>query len=684
MSCEQKHGHCGCSAAKAEPICSCHEHTHEEDSACNGGCSCGGHETHEQQSACSCHSHEAHQGCGCGCSHSHGGGKYLPERIAVSAMLLATSFFLPEKTVLWYLLIGAAYLMTGFSVLKEAVENLLHGKLFDECFLMTVASVGAIILGEWQEAAAVMILYQFGEYLQGKAVDSSRRSIKALMNVRPDRARVLRDGVVFDCPAQEVSVGAVIEVQPGERIPLDGLVIDGVSTIDQAALTGESLPIEVENGAKVLAGSVNLSGVLRLRVEKEFSDSAASRILYLAEEASEKKARTEQFITRFARIYTPAVVIFAVLLAVLPPLLGMGSWSAYIYRALDFLVISCPCALVISVPLTYFAGIGCASRNGILIKGGNYLDVLAKVETAAFDKTGTLTEGRFAVTDLLAAEGFTAEQLLELAAYGESASAHPLAQSILTAYSAEILRERLSDQHETAGKGVSCQLDGKALVVGKENFLRESGIILPNDLSVTGTAVLVGYDGRFAGSILLRDQAKADAASSLTELKELGVRHTVLLSGDREEAVQMLQKELDIAEAHGGLLPADKVARMEELRKENNRKGTILYVGDGINDAPILSLADVGISMGGLGTDAAIEAADVVLMTDSLGKIPLAIRIARKTGRVAKQNIILALGIKFAVMILAMLGQVGLWIAVFADVGVCLLAVLNSLRAAKN
>ncbi|MBR2482129.1 MAG: cadmium-translocating P-type ATPase [Oscillospiraceae bacterium] len=690
MSCKNKQ--CGCHAAAESTSCTCHDH--EEHSAC--GCheehrsdhsSCGCHhdhlDHHEQHGSCSCHSHEESHGCGCGCGHSHGGGKYLLPRIGISAALLLASFFLPQDHLLRYVLPGAAYLLTGISVLKEAGENILHGRVFDECFLMAVASLGALCLGQWQEAAAVMVLYQLGEYLQGKAVDSSRRSIKALMNVRPDSARVLQNGKLTELAAKEVAVATIIEVHPGERIPLDGVVLEGTSTVDQAALTGESLPVEVEIGDTVLAGCVNLSAVLRLRVEKEFSDSAASRILHLVEEASEKKARTEQFITRFARIYTPIVVGIAALLAVLPPLLGIGTWGDYIYRALDFLVVSCPCALVISVPLTYFAGLGCASRNGVLVKGGNYLDVLARVETAAFDKTGTLTEGRFAVTELLAAEGHTADALLELAAYGESASTHPLTKSILAAYAGDILHERLSQQSEIAGSGVSCLLDGKCLLVGKEKLLTDNGIVLPKDYSAKGTAVLVGYDGSFVGTLLLRDQAKADAAASLAELKELGVSHTVLLSGDREDAVLSLQAELGMTDAHGRLLPADKVAEMERLCSDESRKGTILYAGDGINDAPVLSLADVGVAMGGLGTDAAMEAADVVIMGDALSKIPLAIRIARKTGRVAKQNIIFALAVKLAVMLLATLGQVGLWVAVFADVGVCLLAVLNSLRASR-
>ncbi len=566
----------------------------------------------------------------------------------------------------------------------HAEHRSFFSRLFDERFLMTVAVLGALCLGEWQEALAVVLLYQLGEYLQDKAVDSSRRSIKALMNVRPDRARVLQNGTATETAAETVSIGAVIEVHPGERIPLDGLVLDGESTVDQAALTGESLPLDVKSGDHVFAGSVNLSGVLHLRVEKEFSDSAAGRILHLVEEASEKKAKTEQFITRFARIYTPIVVVLALLLAVLPPLFGLGSWKDYIYRGLDFLVISCPCALVISVPLTYFAGLGCASRNGILVKGGNYLDVLARVETAAFDKTGTLTEGCFTVTELLAEAGYTGEQLLELAAYGESNSAHPLARSILNAYPKEISRDRLAQQREIAGSGISCLLDGKRLLVGTEKLLRENDITLPENFSIKGTAILVGYDGSFVGRIILRDQARADAASALTELKGLGVSRTVLLSGDREDAVQLLQAELGITEAHASLLPADKVAQMEQLCGTNNRKGTILYIGDGINDAPVLSLADVGVAMGGLGTDAAMEAADIVLMGDSLSKLPLAVRIARKTGRIAKQNILLAIGIKLTVLLIAALGHVELWAAVFADVGVCLLAVLNALRASKN
>lgn len=498
-----------------------HEHHHHDH-----GCSCCGHHEH--------HEHESH-GCACGCGHDHGGGEHLLPRIGIAAAMLVVSFFLEEGAVLWYLFLGAAYLLAGFTVLREAAENILHGELFDECFLMSVASLGALLLGEWTEAAAVMVLYQFGEYLQGRAVDSSRRSITALMNVRPDSAHLLRDHALVDVMAEDVPVDAVIEVRPGERIPLDGVVIEGSSTLDQAALTGESLPVEVCVGSTALAGCVNLSGVLRLRVTKPFSDSAASRILRLVEEASEKKAKTEQFITRFSRIYTPTVVFIAAALAILPPLLGLGSWGDYLYRALDFLVVSCPCALVISVPLTYFAGLGCASRNGILVKGGNYLDALARAEIAAFDKTGTLTKGRFSVTELCAADGFTSEQLLELAAYGENASAHPLAQSIREAYRGEVRAERLSEQQEIAGEGVRCRLDGEELLAGKEQLLQKHGIALPQEeYSAAGSKIFVAYAGKFVGAISLSDTVKEDSADALAELSTLGVKRTVLLSGDRE------------------------------------------------------------------------------------------------------------------------------------------------------
>lgn len=663
---EHKHGSCCCEEAAEHKA-----HKHKEDACC-----CHGAEEEHG------HSH----GCSCGCGHGHGegGGKGLLLRICVSAVLLGVSFLLPERQLPWLLLLAAAYLLSGATVLKEAAENILHGEVFDECFLMTVASLGAVCIGEWQEAAAVMVLYQLGEYLQDKAVDSSRSSITALMNIRPDTARVLSGGGEMEMAAEEVSVGAEIVVRPGERIPLDSVVLEGVSSLNTAALTGESAPEEVSVGDKALAGCVNLSGVLRLRVEKPFADSAASRILTLVEEASDKKAKTEQFITRFARVYTPVVVGIAVALAVLPPLLGLGAWRDFIYRALDFLVISCPCALVISVPLTYFAGLGCASRNGVLIKGGSYIDVLARVELAAFDKTGTLTEGRFSVTRQLPAEGISEETLLALAAHAESASAHPLALSVLQAYGKEPRREAVTEQQELAGRGVRCLYEGKPLLAGKAAFLAENGVPAPELASAASTLIFLAYDGEYLGALELSDTVKADAAKALAALRELGVRKTVLLSGDREETVEALRRSLGIDEAHARLLPEDKVRHMEKLLQERSGKGSLLYAGDGINDAPVLALADVGVAMGGLGTDAAMEASDVVIMGDEPSRIPLAIRIARKTVRVARENIVLALLIKAAVMLLAAAGYVGLWTAVFADVGVCLLAVLNSLRAART
>lgn len=663
-----------------------HLHEHEETSACCGheehGCCGHAHERHHEHEHAHHHEHHDHDH---GHSHEHGSEaeRGVLIRVIVSAALLAASFLLPEAGLWRPLLLLAAYLIAGYPVLREAAENLIHGAVFDECFLMAVASLGAICIGEWQEAVMVMTLYQLGEYLQDRALSASRRSIRELMNVRPDTARVLRSGQAEERPAQEVAVGECIQVRPGERIPLDSVVVEGVSELNNAALTGESLPVPVAAGAQALAGCVNLSGVLTLRVEKPFGDSAASRILRLVEEASDKKARSEQFITRFARVYTPAVVLIAAALAVIPPLLGLGAWRDFIYRALDFLVISCPCALVISVPLSYFAGLGCASRSGILIKGGSFMDVLAEAECAAFDKTGTLTEGRFSVQQLIPAVPGGEAALLELAALAESASDHPLAQSVLNAYGKEPQREALREQRETAGHGVSCVYQGKTLLAGKAAYLAAEGIALPPLPRSEGTQIHVAYGGVYQGALVLADAVKSDTAEALAELKTLGLKRIVLLSGDRREAVDAMQRHLGIDEAYGELLPEDKVHHMETLQGAENRKGSLLYTGDGINDAPVLALADVGIAMGGLGTDAAMEAADVVIMGESLRKLPLAIRIARKTARIAKENIAFALAVKVAVMLLAAFGHVELGVAVFADVGVCLLAILNSLRAAR-
>ena len=578
---------------------------------------------------------------------------------------------------------GAAYLLVGFGVLKEAAENILHGELFDENFLMALASIGAIAIGEYGEAAAVMILYQFGEFLQDKAVDSSRDSIRALMDIRPDTANLVEDDGVRTVPASEVTVGALIEVHAGERIPLDGVIVHGASSLDTAALTGESLPQEVTAGDQVCSGCVNLSGTLTVRVTTAFGEDSASRILALVEHAEENKAEPEKFITRFARVYTPVVVALAVLLAVLPPLLGFGSFAVYLRRALNFLVISCPCALVISVPLTFFSGIGCASKNGILVKGSNHLEALARTEIAAFDKTGTLTKGEFSVSEVRAADGCTAERLLELAAYGETQSGHPLAKSVREAYAGALDLSRLSDVREHSGHGVAAKLDGKALLVGKADFLRENSVEVKTGNIPAATEICVAYDGQFCGMLFLRDTPKSDAKRAISELSALGVKHTVMLTGDNTTTAEDVGREIGIGEVFAGLLPEEKLSKVKELKRQLNNKGKLLYTGDGKNDTPVLVEADVGIAMGGLGTDAAMEAADIVLMSDEPGKIADAIRISRKTLRIARENIVFSIAVKGIILLLSSLGLVQLWAAVFADVGVCMLAILNSLRVLR-
>lgn len=648
-----------------------HEHDH--------GASCGcrhEHEHHEHEREHE-HNHEHAGNCHC---HEHGeqegGGVFL----LIAAVLFFAGLLLPVDGIYRILLLLAAYAFSGWSVLREAWENILHGEIFDENFLMAIASIGAIALGEVSEAAAVMLLYQLGELLQSKAVGASRRTIRALMDVRADKANVLRDGVLQEVDAKTVAVGETIEIRVGERVPLDGTVIGGISSLDTSALTGEPLPREVGIGGEVLAGCVNLSGVLTVRVEKTFAQSSSSRILHLAEEAAERKSKPEQFITRFARVYTPIVVCAAVVIAVLPPLLGLGAWSVFLHRALTFLVISCPCALVISVPLTFFSGLGCASRNGILIKGANYLESLARVDTAAFDKTGTLTEGRFAVQSLHPARGVDAPRLLELAAYAEQHSAHPLARSIVSAYEKPIDTARVYGQSETVGGGVRAVFDEKVLFAGKADFLREQGIVIDEAFSDT-TCVHVAFDGVYCGAIVLGDTVKEDAREAVAALRRLGVRKTAMLSGDAAVSAESVAKSLGIDIVHAQLFPQEKLDRLEELRKDYN--GTLLYAGDGINDAPVLAAADIGVAMGALGTDAAIEAADVVVMGDAPSKIAKAVQISRKTISVAKQNIAFSITIKLIFLTLGAFGDMTLWAAVFADVGVCLLAVLNALRAAR-
>ena len=615
--------------------------------------------------------------------HEHGGeeGNRALLLVGIAGALFAAGLLTDGAlSVAAYL---ASYLLVGFGVLKEAAENILHGELFDENFLMALASIGAICIGEYAEAAAVMILYQLGEFLQDKAVDSSRDSIRALMDIRPDTANLVGDGNVCTVPASEVTVGALVEVHAGERIPLDGVIVCGVSSLDTAALTGESLPREVTAGDSVRSGCVNLSGTLTVSVTTAFGADSVSRILALVEHAEENKAEPEKFITRFARVYTSVVVLLAVLLAIIPPLFGAGSFALYLARALNFLVISCPCALVISVPLTFFSGIGCASKNGILVKGSNHLESLAHAEIAAFDKTGTLTMGAFSVSEVCAADGCTAQRLLELAAYGEAQSDHPLAKSVREAYAGTLDLSRLSDVREHSGHGVAAKLDGKALLVGKADFLRENSVEVKTGNIPAATEICVAYDGQFCGMLFLRDTPKSDAKRAISELSALGVKHTVMLTGDNTTTAEDVGREIGIGEVFAGLLPEEKLSKVKELKRQLNNKGKLLYTGDGINDTLVLVEADVGIAMGGLGTDAAMEAADIVLMSDEPGKIADAIRISRKTLRIAQENIAFSIAVKGIILLLSSFGLVQLWAAVFADVGVCMLAILNSLRALR-
>ena len=634
------------------------------------------------------HEHEHHhdRSCAC-CAHEHGHGGEEKSGSARLVWLAAAAILfllgLLSRGAVSVSLFLAAYLAAGFGILKEAVENLVHGELFDETFLMALASIGAICIGEYGEAAAVMLLFQLGEFLQDKAVDSSRDAIRALMDIRPDTANLFENGNVREVHAAEVRVGDLIEVHAGERIPLDGRVESGSSSLNTAALTGESLPQEVGIGDTVKSGCVNLSGTLLLRVTTPFGEDSASKILALVEHAEENKAESEKFITRFARVYTPVVVILAALLAVLPPLLGLGTFSVFLNRALNFLVISCPCALVISIPLTFFSGIGCASHNGILVKGSNHLEALARAEIAAFDKTGTLTRGEFSVSEILTSNGFSREAVLELAAYGEAHSDHPLARSVCKAYSGEIDRNRLSDVQERSGHGVRATLDGKELIVGKESFLRELGVPCAAPAAHAATSVCVAYDRQFCGTILLADMPKEDAKQALSALHELGVKRTVMLTGDHPAAAEAVGKEVGIREVFSSLLPEDKLAKVRELKRSLSPQGILLYTGDGINDTPVLAEADIGIAMGGLGTDAAMEAADIVIMGDEPSKIAKAIQISRKTQHIAKENIVFSVAVKVIILLLSSLGMVQLWAAVFADVGVCMLAILNSLRAMR-
>ena len=578
------------------------------------------------------------------------------------------------------------YFVVGKDVLRKAIKGVKNRQPFDECFLMAVATVGAFALGDYVEGCAVILFYQIGELFQSVAVGKSRQSISSLMDIRPDYANVEdEDGKLEQVDPDDVEVGTVIVVQPGERVPIDGVIVEGTSALNTAALTGESLPRDVQTGDEVISGCVNMTGLLKVRTTKEFGESTVSKILDLVENSSMKKARAENFITRFARVYTPAVCYGALALAFLPPivLLLMGQparFGDWIYRALTFLVISCPCALVISIPLSFFGGIGGASACGILVKGSTYLEELARTGIVVFDKTGTLTQGTFKVTGVHPADGITDEQLVEAAALAESWSKHPISLSIKNAYGKDIDPSRVTDVQELGGHGVTAKVDGKTVAAGNARLMAKLGLTVP-EITEPGTIVHVAMEGRYAGYLLIADVVKPHSAAAIRGLKQAGVRKTVMLTGDAEPVAKAVSAELGLDEYHAGLLPGDKVDQIETLLAAKQPKENLAFVGDGINDAPVLSRADVGIAMGALGSDAAIEAADVVLMDDDPAKIALAMRIARRTLRIVYQNIVFALAIKFACLVLGALGLASMWTAIFADVGVMVLAVLNATRA---
>lgn len=607
--------------------------------------------------------------------------KRLLFRIIVAAVLFAAGSLLPLGPTVEMGVFLVCYAVIGWDIVWKAVTNILHGQVFDENFLMTIATIGALILGEHSEGVAVMLFYQVGEWFQSYAVSKSRKSIASLMDIRPDYANVERNGKLEQVDPDEVNIGDTIVVKPGERVPLDGKIIKGTSALDTSALTGESMPRDVEPGMEVISGCINQTGILTIQTTKKYGESTVAKILDLVENASDKKGKTENFISRFARYYTPIVVFAAIALAILPPLVTGQPFSVWIYRALTFLVISCPCALVISIPLSFFGGIGGASKIGVLVKGSNYLESLAHTEVVVFDKTGTLTKGSFAVSQIKAID-MKEEQLLELAAYAEDYSNHPISQSIQKAYGKKIDNRRISDVQEIAGHGVRAVIDGKTVLAGNAKLMnRENIAYTPSD--AIGTVIYLACNGKYAGYIVIEDEVKADAPAAIRALKEVGVRKTVMLTGDADAVGKKVAQKLGLDQAYTELLPADKVDRVEAMLKQTSEKGKLVFVGDGINDAPVLARADVGIAMGGLGSDAAIEAADVVLMTDEPSKISAVVRIARKTIRIANENIVFALGVKLLVLILGATGYANMWAAVFADVGVSVIAILNAIRAMR-
>ena len=602
-------------------------------------------------------------------------------RIIIGAALLATAVLLNlNNEWLQIALFIISYIIVGGDVVKRAVKNIFKGQVFDENFLMSIATIGAFFIGEYPEGVAVMLFYQVGELFQSYAVGKSRKSIASLMDIRPDYANVKKGDELVKVDPDEVQIGDIIVIKAGEKIPLDGKVIEGSSMIDTSALTGESIPREVEVGSDILSGCININGVITAEVTKEFGESTVSKILDLVENASSKKSNSEQFITKFARYYTPVVVIIAVFLAIIPPLVIDGAtFSDWIYRALAFLVVSCPCALVISIPLSFFGGIGGASKKGILVKGSNYLEALAQTEIVVFDKTGTLTKGVFNVQEIHP-EGVSKEELLELTAYVESYSNHPISLSLKRAYGKEIDNGRISDVEEISGHGVIATVDGKKVMAGNIKLMKMMDIPYFKG-ELIGTVVHVAVNNQYIGYIVIADEVKEDSAQAIKELKAANIKQIVMLTGDNKSVGSKVAKELGVDKVYAELLPADKVEKLEELFSQKSTKGKLAFVGDGINDAPVLARADIGIAMGGLGSDAAIEAADIVIMTDEPSKIATAMKISKKTLKIAHQNIVFAIGIKIIVLILSAFGITTMWAAIFADVGVTIIAVLNAFRA---
>ena len=616
--------------------------------------------------------------------------KKMLARILIAAALMIGLHFVPVGGMARFILYLAPYLIIGYDILQKAFKGVKNRQPFDESLLMAVATVGAIVIaladsGDYTEAIAVMLFYQVGEWFQSYAVGKSRRNISDLMDIRPDYANIETDGKLTQADPDEVEIGSVIVVQPGEKVPIDGIIIEGSTALDTSALTGESLPRKAGEGDEVISGCINMTGVLKIRTTKEFGDSTVSKILDLVENASSRKSRSEAFITRFARIYTPAVVYSAIALAVLPPLVrmfGMGldaQWETWVYRALTFLVISCPCALVISIPLSFFAGIGGASNAGVLVKGSNYLEILSQTKYVVFDKTGTLTQGVFEVNEVHHNE-MDREQLLEYAALAESASSHPISRSLQRAYGKEIDRSRVTEIREISGNGVTAKVDGVDVAAGNSKLMDKLGVKWI-DCHQSGTIIHMAVDGRYAGHIVISDIEKPHAREAVRALKRSGVEKTVMLTGDSRKVAEHVAADLGIDEVHAELLPADKVAKVEELLARKPAKGKLAFVGDGINDAPVLSRADIGIAMGAMGSDAAIEAADIVLMDDDPLKIAKAIRISRKCLRIVYENIWFAIGVKLICLVLGAVGVANMWLAIFADVGVMIIAVLNAIRA---